>query len=45
MCAGGNLIEKTLPEAAQLLHKISKAAAMLRDWETRLSGKPECDTV
>jgi hypothetical protein len=24
--------------------KISKAAAMQRDWETRLSGKPECDT-
>jgi hypothetical protein len=24
--------------------KISKAATMQRDWETRLSGKPECDT-
>jgi hypothetical protein len=24
--------------------KRSKAAAMQRDWETRLSGKPECDT-
>jgi hypothetical protein len=42
MCAGGNLMEKTLTEAAQLLQKISKAAAMQRDWETRLSGVPEC---
>jgi hypothetical protein len=24
--------------------KISKAAAMQRDWETRLLGKPKCDT-
>jgi hypothetical protein len=31
MCAGGDLMEKTLTEAAQLLQKISKAAAMLRD--------------
>jgi hypothetical protein len=44
MCAGGDLMEKTLMEAALLLQKISKAAAMQRDWETRLSGKPECDT-
>jgi hypothetical protein len=44
MCAGGDLMEKTLTKAAQLLQKISKAAAMQRDWETRLSGKPECDT-
>jgi hypothetical protein len=41
MCAGGDLMEKTLMEAAQLLHKISKAAAMRRDWETRLAGEPE----
>jgi hypothetical protein len=40
MCAGGDLIEKTLTEAAQLLKKISKAAAMRRDWETRLAGEP-----
>jgi hypothetical protein len=33
MCAGGDLMEKTLTEAAQLLQKISKAAAMRRDWE------------
>jgi hypothetical protein len=44
MCAGGDLMEKTLTEAAQLLQKISKAVAMQRDWETRLSGKPKCDT-
>jgi hypothetical protein len=44
MCAGGDLMEKTLTEAAQLLQKISKAVAMQRDWETRLSGKPECDS-
>jgi hypothetical protein len=41
MCAGGDLMEKTLMEAAQLLQKISKAAAMRRDWETRLLGKPD----
>jgi hypothetical protein len=28
MCAGGDLMEKTLTEAAQLLQKISKVAAM-----------------
>jgi hypothetical protein len=33
MCAGGDLMEKTLMEAAQLLQKISKAAAMRRDWK------------
>jgi hypothetical protein len=41
MCAGGDLMEKTLTEVAQLLQKISKAAAMRRDWETRLAGEPE----
>jgi hypothetical protein len=41
MCAGGDLMEKTLTEAAQLLQKNSKAAAMRRDWETRLAGEPE----
>jgi hypothetical protein len=40
MCAGGDLMEKTLTEAAQLLQKISKAAAMRRDWETRLAEEP-----
>jgi hypothetical protein len=34
-------MEKTLTETAQLLQKISKAAAMRRDWETRLAGEPE----
>jgi hypothetical protein len=41
MCAGGYLMEKTLTEAAQLLQKICKAAAMRRDWETRLAKEPE----
>jgi hypothetical protein len=41
MCACGDLMEKTLTEAAQLLQKISKAAAMQRDWETRLAGEME----
>jgi hypothetical protein len=41
MCADGDLMEKTLKEAAQLLQKISKAATMRRDWETRLAEEPE----
>jgi hypothetical protein len=32
MCAGGDLMEKTLTEATQLLEKISTVAAMRRDW-------------
>jgi hypothetical protein len=32
---------ETLTEAAQLLQKVSKAAAMRRDWETRLTGEPK----
>jgi hypothetical protein len=40
-CGGGDLMEKTLKEAAQLLQKISKAAALRRDWETRLAEEPE----
>jgi hypothetical protein len=34
MCTGGDLVEKTLTKASQLLQKISKAAAMQGDWET-----------
>jgi hypothetical protein len=45
MCAGGDLMEKTLTEAAQLLQKISKAAAMRRDWETRLEEEPEYNSM
>jgi hypothetical protein len=41
MCVGGDLMEKTLTKTAQLLQKISKAAVMRRDWETRLAGEPE----
>jgi hypothetical protein len=44
MCAGGDLMEKTLTEAAQLLQKIIKAAAMRRDWETRILGESEHDS-
>jgi hypothetical protein len=41
MCAGGDLMKKTLTKAAQLLQKISKTAAMRSDWETRLAEEPE----
>ena len=34
-------MEKTLTEAAQLLQKISKGAAMRRDWEKRSSASSE----
>ena len=34
-------MEKTLMEAAQLLQKISKGAAMRRDWENRCSASSE----
>jgi hypothetical protein len=44
MCARGDLMEKTLTEAAQPLQKISKAASMRRDWETRLAEEPEYDS-
>jgi hypothetical protein len=44
MCAGGDLMEKTLTEAIQLLQKISKATSMRRDWETRLAGELEHDS-
>jgi hypothetical protein len=38
MCAGRDLMEKTLTEATQLLQKIRRAATMRRDWKTRLAG-------
>jgi hypothetical protein len=38
-------MEKTLTEAAQLLQKISKAAAMRRDWEIRLAEEPEHNSM
>jgi hypothetical protein len=41
MYAGGDLMEKTLTEVSQLIQKVSKAAAMRRDWETRLAEEPE----
>jgi hypothetical protein len=45
MCAGGDLMEKTLTKASQLLQKISKTAAMRRDWETRLAEEPEYNSM
>jgi hypothetical protein len=41
MCAGGDLMEKTLTKAAQLPQKIRKASAMRIDWETRLAEETE----
>jgi hypothetical protein len=41
MCAGGDLMEKTVTEAAQFLQKISLAVAMRIDWETRLAKELE----
>jgi hypothetical protein len=41
MCEGGDLMEKTLTKDPQLLQKISRAAAMRIDWETRLAEEPE----
>jgi hypothetical protein len=38
MCADGDLMEKTLMEASQLLQKISKAATMRTDWKQDLRG-------
>jgi hypothetical protein len=44
MCAGGNIMEKTLTEATQLLQKISEGVAMHRDWEEHISGSIEQET-
>jgi hypothetical protein len=44
MCAGGDLMEKTLTETALLRQKISKAVAMRTDWGTQLSGGSEHDS-
>jgi hypothetical protein len=41
MCAGGDLMLKTLMEVTQLLQKNSRAAAMRRDWEIRLAEEVE----
>jgi hypothetical protein len=41
MCAGGNIMEKTLTEATQLLQRISEGVAMQRDWEEHISGSIE----
>jgi hypothetical protein len=44
MCACGGLMEKTLTKATQHLQKVSKAATMQRDWETRFAGESEHDS-
>jgi hypothetical protein len=44
MCAGKNIMEKTLTEATQLLDLISKEVAMQRDWEEHISGSGEQET-
>jgi hypothetical protein len=44
MCAGGNIMEKTLTEATQLLQRISEGVTMQRDWEEHISGSVEQET-
>jgi hypothetical protein len=44
MCAGGNIMEKTLTEATQLLERISEGVAMQRDWEEHISESVEQET-
>jgi hypothetical protein len=41
MCAGKNIMEKTLTEATQLLQRISEGVAMQRDREEHISGSIE----
>jgi hypothetical protein len=44
MCVGGNIMEKTLTEATQLLQRISEGVAMQRDWEEHISESIEQET-
>jgi hypothetical protein len=44
ICAGGNIMQKTLTEATQLLQRISEGVAMQRDWEEHISGSVEKET-
>ena len=41
MCARGDLMEKTLREAARLLQKISRGVAVNREWDNYQSGPQE----
>jgi hypothetical protein len=34
MCAGGDVMDKTISEAAQILQRISNGQRMQRDWKT-----------
>jgi hypothetical protein len=44
MCAGGGSCGENTHKSYPTSKKINKAVVMQRDWETRLSGKPRCDT-
>jgi hypothetical protein len=44
MCACGNIMEKPLTKATQLLQRISEGVAMQRDWEEHISGSVEQET-
>jgi hypothetical protein len=44
MCAGRNIMEKTLTKATQLLRRLSEGVAMQRDWEEHISGSVEQET-
>jgi hypothetical protein len=35
MCAGGDIMDKTISEAAQILQRISNVQRMQRDWQRR----------
>jgi hypothetical protein len=35
MCAGGDIMDKTISEAAQILQRISNGQRMQRDWQRR----------
>lgn len=35
MCAGGDLMDKTISEAAQILQRISNGERVKRDWQRR----------
>jgi hypothetical protein len=42
MCAGRDLIDKTISEATQVLQSTSNVKIMQRDWQRRCQGsKPE----
>jgi uncharacterized protein YciU (UPF0263 family) len=44
MCAGENIMDKTLMEDTQLLQRLSERVAMQRDWEEHISRSVEQET-